>query len=566
MKTRAEFQQKIYSLRSIRLFSPEWATLLLIVFVPFITGCQTFYKVNSSPASPEAIAQMQAAKKYIILHEGDEAWHLKDMALHNEQLIISGILETLPDTHQYYKTTNPKYNNPYKPSKGNPTYEVHIYATDHTSINSKRVAVPLQSIEKIEIYDPATGAIIVSRLLGFVGVMVGIVLIVGGIAALSSCPFVYVSDGQNFHFMGEIYGGAIYSCLERDDYMPLSGLQPVQNEYGVKISNELLEKQYTNLAELIVIDHPVGLSALYDKYGTLQTLDNPVAPETALSDTKTDYREVVSRRDHASYLFNDNPDINNKMSSLTLSFPKPKDVRVGKLVLNTQNSLWLDYIYGKFNEQFGTYYPTFAEKQKEVPAEHHLQWSRDQGVSMSVYLDTGKGWEYVDYFNLMGPLAMRDIVMPIDLTHVQGDQVKVMLTCGYMFWEIDYAAMDFSENIPVHISIMPATTAVDETGLDITAQVRFTDTAYLVQPIPGNEATFTFEAPPALAGYERTAILHTRGYYEYVRDYQNKPNLGYLKTFKNREGAFTKFSKERCAEILKQQELIVNASTSDHEK
>jgi hypothetical protein len=568
MKTRTNPKPGYFSLFPIRFFSPEWAMFLLIIFVHFITGCQTYYKVKPGSGSPESIAQMQKDNKYFILHEGDNAWHLKDLVLNEDELVITGIIETLPDSHQYYKKTNPEYANRYKPAKGNPTYEVHFYIKEHIEQDNNQVTVPLLAIEKIEVYDKAAGATAASYAFGALGIILGILAIVAIIAVLtkSSCPFVYISDGQTYRFAGEIYGGAIYSCLERDDYMPLPGFKPVKGEYQLKISNELLERQFTNLAELSVVEHPLQSTVLIDKYGKLQTMTNPVAPETAISDIKADCRETLLKRDHKAYLFNDNPKVNNDMSSLTLTFPRQPGARVGKLVLNTQNSLWLDYVYGKFNEQFGTYYNTFAEDQKEVPAEHHHQWAQEQGVSMSAYLETEDGWEYIDYFDLIGPLATRDVVMPVDLTHAKGDKVRIKLTCGYMFWEIDYAAMDFSENIPAQTTTLSAFAAFDENGVDVSQLVQFADDRYLVQPKPGNEAIFTYAAPAIMPAKEYTAFLHTRGYYEYIRDYQNKPNLGYLKTFKDREGAFTKFSKLRYADVMKEQAAITSKSSQSHGK
>lgn len=568
MKNKTTSRPYHFSLFPIRFFSPEWAMFLLVIFIHLISGCQSFYRVTQGSGSPESIKQMQEENKYFILHEGDRAWHLKDLVLNEDQMVISGIIETLPDSHQYYKKTNPEVANSYKPSKGNPNYEVHIYIQDHTEQANSHVVVPLLAIEKIEVYDKATGATTASHIFGALGIILGILAIATIIAALtkSSCPFVYISDGQAYHFAGEIYGGAIYSCLERDDYMPLPGFKPVNGEYKLKISNELLERQYTNLAELTIIEHPLQSTVLIDKNGMLQTMTNPVAPVMAVSDTKSDCREPLLSRDHKSYMFSDNPKVNNELSSLTMTFPKPPGTKVGKLVLNTQNSLWLDYIYGKFNEQFGTYYNTFADKQKTVSAEHHHQWSQEQGVSMSVYLETDIGWEYIDYFNLIGPLATRDVVMPVDLSHVKGDKINIKLTCGYMFWEIDYAAMDFSDNIPVETTTLSSFAAFDENGVDVSQLVQFTDDLYLVQPAPGNEAIFAYAAPANKPGQQYTAFLHTRGYYEYIRDYQNKPNLGYVRTFKDREGAFTKFSKQRYADLMKQQEALADQSSAGHEK
>ena len=568
MKFRAPSNPHSFSLLPIRFFSPEWAMFLLVVFVHFITGCQTYYKVSQGSNSPEAIQQMQEKNKYFILHEGQQAWHLENLVLNEDQMVITGTLDTLPANHQYYKTANPERANRYKSSKGYPTYEVHLYTREHILQDNSQVTVPLQAIEKVEVYDKDSGATAVSYIFGGLGITLGILAIVTiiALATKSSCPFVYISDGQTYYFKGEIYGGAIYPILERDDYMPLPGFKPVNGEYKLKISNELLERQYTNLAELMVVEHPILSTVLMDRYGEMQTMTNPVAPRSAMSDTKADCRDILTARDHKAYLFNANPKVNNDLSSLTLTFTKTPGAKVGKLVLNAQNSLWLDYVYGKFNEQFGTYYNTFAEHQKEVPAAHHRQWAQEQGVSMSVYLQTEDGWEYVDYFDLIGPMATRDVVMAIDLTHVKGEEVTVKLTCGYMFWEIDYAAMDFSDKLATETTTLSAFAAFDENGADVSQLVQFADDLYLVQPKPGNEAIFTYASRPAQSGHQYTTFLHTRGYYEYIREYQNKSNLGYLRTFRDRDGAFTKFSKQRYADLMNQQDALANQSTGGHEK
>jgi len=43
-------------------------------------------------------------------------------------------------------------------------------------------------------------------------------------------------------------------------------------------------------------------------------------------------------------------------------------------------------------------------------------------------------------------------------------------------------------------------------------------------------------------------FLHTRGYYEYIRDYKGKPNISELKKFKL-TGTFARFAKARFSQI-----------------
>ena len=95
----------------------------------------------------------------------------------------------------------------------------------------------------------------------------------------SSCPFVYTTDGEDYSFAGEIFGGALYPKLERDDYLSLPALKPFENNYHIYLNNQAKEIQSINLAELFVIDHPSNSDVIIDKYGnafTTTAINKPV--------------------------------------------------------------------------------------------------------------------------------------------------------------------------------------------------------------------------------------------------------------------------------------------------
>jgi len=519
----------------------------LIVFFAFLIlaiGC-SYYKVTSPQINASVIEQMHLNNKFFIIHQGINVWHLKGIVLNDEKKEISGFVEALPEDHQNYLTTNPHSTNRYKPREEDPTIEVHIYISEYVEEAPSEIKIALSSISKIEIYDKAVGATTVSHVFGVLGGVVGVIAIVGVIVLLtkSSC------------FTGELYGGAIYSSLERDDYMPLPDFNSINGDYQLKISNELLERSYTNLAELLVIDHPNNSNVLIDKNGNIQTILKPESCSKAISDKNIDYTKSILLKDSSSFLFNDDNNKNKELSDLTLTFKKPLNSKNGKLILNAKNSFWLDYIYGKLNEQFGTYYNEFVEKHKKDPATKKIQWSLDQGIPLSVYVETENGWEFVDYFNAIGPLASRDVIMPVDLSKVKTEEVKIKLECGFMFWEIDYAAMDFSENIPVLITHLPPSSSVDEKGNEVSSLIASTDNKYLIQPKVGNEVIIKYVAPAAKNNNVQSFFLHSRGYYEYIRDYKGKPNLIYLSSFRNK-GAFTRFSKKHYYEFVDNKDFL----------
>src|SRR5690606_15813337 len=93
--------------------------------------------------------------------------------------------------------------------------------------------------------------------------------------------------------------------------------------------------------------------------------------------------------------------------------------------------------------------------------------------------------------------------------------------------------------------------AVDEKGVDVAGLIAGTDDQYLVQPEITNIAVIRYPANEPQPGNEQTVFLHSRGYYEYIRDYTGFPDLNSLRRFKDK-GAFTEFSRERYIEFIKE--------------
>lgn len=546
---------------------PEISFFVLIAFLNMLSACN-YYMVNTiQPAAGDntVINNALAQQKYFILHQGQNVWQMSNIEVSEEKQELTCITSPLPENHLYYLTAKNPGANRYKASIGDPTYEVHIYISEYAKSNDSIIMVPVSAIQKIDVFDKAIGATTASYVFGAIGVIAGALVILSIIILLlkSSCPFVYTSDGLSYHFAGEMYGGAIYAPLERDDYMPLPGFIPVNDQYQLKISNELLERQYTDLAELMVIQHPENTKVIIDKNGEVQTIITPVAPEKAITDNMADYTASLAFVDSSTYLFNEDGLKQDAMSSLTMTFKKPANAKSAKLVLYAKNSLWLDYMYGEFNELFGTSFDKFSKKQKQAPVERMTDWQLSQGIPLSVYIETEKGWQLVDYFNSLGPLASRDLVMPIDVSAVKGDKVKIRLQCGFMFWEVDYAAIDFSEKIPVQITHLAPSSAIDEKGFEVSALLKKSDKKYLLQPQAGNEVIVKYPACANNSRFMQSAFLHSRGYYEYIRDYKNKPDIAYLKSFKQ-EGAFTRFSKEHYLKLVSDKKMIANALSDSY--
>ena len=475
-------------------------------------------------------------------------WQMKELSIENNR--ISSRLDTVVTSYDDYGNTIKTTTSAPKKSSQN----VYLFLSRHYDVwseqtESGKVLIPFTAIDQIEVYDVDVDKTIVYSILGITGTLGAIYLFI--LLTKDSCPFIYAYNGESYEFVGEIYSGAIHPPLERHDYLPLPVLQPIENEYRIKITNEIKEIQYTNLTELLVFDHPENAEILVDKYGNVHTIFDPQLPEISKALDGSNIDSLLSSKDSLVYMSGIPDNENQDMDAVILTFDRPVDRDTGKLVIKGKNSFWLDYIHGQFTELFGDRFETWKEEQKEKSPEKMIEWSLDQGIPLSVYLETDEGWEFVDYYNVVGPLASKDDVLEIDLTSAKNDKVNIKLEFGFLFWEIDYAAMDFTPNLTTSNYTVPVTSAMDQNSIDVSYELQYDDEKYYHQPHIGDQALLTFDVPEQIEGTKRSVVLHSKGYYEILKDAKGEPDLAYLNSFR-KPGAFSKFSKERFMQFYNQ--------------
>ncbi len=337
--------------------------------------------------------------------------------------------------------------------------------------------------------------------------------------------------------------------MQKDDYLPLGQLVPENDNYTLKISNLLKEVQRTDFVQLILVNHNHNTQVLLDSKGHLHTFKTIEAPVRAIVDGGLNYIEASLKKDNDFYAFNTSKATENSVRNVVFEFNKPINDDDAKLYLTAKNSVWLDYIFGKFNEQFGSYYDRFQKNQQKVDAKTISDWSKGQNIPLSVYLKTSGGWQLIERINTVGPMAMRDIVVPLDLKKVEEAKVQIKLETGFMFWEVDYVGIDYSENIDLYISYVSPSRALDQNSKDMTALLANSDGNYLVQPNIGDEVVVNFPIKPNKENQVQSAFLKNRGYYNYIRSYEGKPDFAKLKNFRE-DNMFTKFSEKAYFEFV----------------
>ena len=116
-----------------------------------------------------------------------------------------------------------------------------------------------------------------------------------------------------------------------------------------------------------------------------------------------------------------------------------------------------------------------------------------------------------------------------------------------MFWELDYASMDFSQDLPVRMNAIKPSSAVNESGKKVEKLLAADDDQYYNQPETGNEVILDFTSPDITQDGNRSIFLHSKGYYVHVRNYQNPPDISALETFRI-PGRLSQFSFDRFSE------------------
>ncbi|MEI8059554.1 MAG: hypothetical protein WCG67_05295, partial [Ferruginibacter sp.] len=335
---------------------------------------------------------LKLQKRYFVLRSGKQAFYMNNVVLSEDKKSLTCSLEALTENHQFHlkkgRGGQMKYrkNDPVEDLVLN---EVHFYIPADSSTAAGVYTLQLDKVEKIEVIEKDEARTRSSYIVGAIGYTIGALAVVAIIIAAtkSSCPFVSAYDGNNFSLQGEIYGGAIYPQLARHDYMPLRMTPLPDGSLQVKISNELHERQYTDIAELWVITHNKKSQVFADEKGNLFSISNPQSATSATLNEKQDVTEALKKEADNHLLHMDDTTV-NASNEVVMQFNKPATATKAKLILSLKNSYFLDLFDSELANGFGKYYGTYIKQQQHKPAAELLQWTRDQHIPLEVAVQT----------------------------------------------------------------------------------------------------------------------------------------------------------------------------------
>jgi len=420
---------------------PIVATLIVLVLL-YTTAC-SYYKAvsedSSQLAKDELYADLSAYQTYI--HDTTDVFLLTDCELDSTRL--TGKIHFVDSlTAPFYASDNASTR--VKGDNRSILEEIHFYTEPAVSLVQSAESSELISLSTSEIHEVKLIKLNVTKSI-FIGlaVLLGIAVIAFGIflivLALTSCPYVYVFDGNEFVFQGEIYSGANARNLERSDVLHLPAIKESDDKYTVRISNELKEKQFINHMRLAVVEHSPNALVVPDQSGNYHIIRSYSEPIECYTHLGSDISRAVATVDTSYFLF-DEPDSNG--TTVNITFSNSTAAGSGVLLLDVKNSVWGDHIVGEFQSLFGRRYKYWNKSREKLTYEERMANLDSSSLLLSIYLEQDGSWKFVENLQFVGPMAERTVAVPLDFSPETSD-IKIKLYCGYRFWELNQVSMSF---------------------------------------------------------------------------------------------------------------------------
>lgn len=366
---------------------------------------------------------------------------------------------------------------------------------------------------------------------------------------IESCPFIYSFDGERYVFDAEPYGGAICQGLERTEWCGLEHLRESNGLYKILVTNELDETQYTDELKLVVVDHPRGVKVAPDAAGQVHTFAQPLAPLSAVQNQEENILSLINKQDSivwkSRYEEKSSPRKEDLREELIFEFAKPRDAQKAKLLVNASTDFWGSRVAREFLALFGNRIRDWYSNVNALGPEFHkvMSWYlREELYLLQVRVETPTGWKPGGIIYGGGPFISEDKAYVLDIGDVPGETLRIKLAPPTQFWNIDYLAVDYSEDLKVDVmEIVPASSEAWD-DLAVCDLLGANDGRYFVMPRTGDSAELVFLAPALKADFDRSIILKASGYYDIHLPVQGQPQTDLINKIFSEPGSTLEYA------------------------
>jgi hypothetical protein len=411
--------------------------------------------------------------------------------------------------------------------------------------------IPLSQVRLVVVRQLDIGKTIVAS----IGTVFAVALVVAiiALATKESCPFIYSYNGEQYWFDGEPYGGATCPALQRTDYCRLDSLRPVEGRYRILLANEVDETQHTDELKLLVVDHPADVKVIPDAGGALHAVKS-IQPLASATDVRgLDQTKWMASSDELIWESGTDEAAQSTAvprDSIVLTFSRPAHAQTALLVTNVGTTVWGSQMLKRAEALWGSDLPHWQRALRQPEVLNALAaWNRrEEAYVVEARVWTGTDWSVRGDLAGGGPFLCEDRVVPLDLTGVTGDTLRILLTPPPGFWQFNWFAISYEPDKPLTAQELSADTAISHDGKDIRARLQAEDQRYYSTPEVGQRAALVFTAPPLAEGLTRTVFAKASGYYSIHHAEVVARNDSILARIRNEPGYFARYALEQFQE------------------
>ena len=318
-----------------------------------------------------------------------------------------------------------------------------------------------------------------------------------------SCPFIYSFDGVDYHFEHEAIPFAVNKALQTTSYGTLRKLALVDNQYHVKIAEMLDEKSFVNEFNLFSVDYPedLGITDIFcDIFGKPHSIKETFYPNSFIDDNGLNLIDELKNRNVMLGTTIEELEKGQYVTTYEATFERPKkDVALMKLIIGAQKTelvtsswMWfLETVNGKENM------PLIEELlMSSEYKDKFLDFASI--VNLRVEIWNGKSWEERGQIKA-GLDLLEYFLVPIDLSEIETDNIKIRLVFGSGLYNIESVKADFSSNEELLIRKMRPEKAIFNSEKDVREILN-------VKPIKmvlNDEINLSYAMVPLKTGYKR---------------------------------------------------------------
>ena len=407
---------------------------------------------------------------------------------------------------------------------------------------TQEIALPLSTVVAVEKQgsNAVAGVLIAGGLIALVAGVVGAGSL-GGISSssgslgLGSCPLVYSWDGKNWRLDSGTFGGAITPALGRTDMDNLLYARPVDGLLRFRMTDEAEETEHVDAFTVVAVDHPAGTEVAPDARGnsTFHVIEKLNAPLRARDFMGRDVLSMVKAVD--SRTWESTPDGRDPANpkhlrdGLDLTFARPTGTNALQLVVDAQNTEWSNAMMHTMVNAYGRLTSTWYDSATTATASAPMARAQHDEAFLQVSVFDGTTWRSAGEIWEAGPEVAKRQVLPIDVSGITGDSIRVRLESAPSFWRVDFVGLGRASNASVIARDLPNVSATAPRVTDAMERIAAKDGRFLDME-QGDTVTITVRdtARAPARGMVRSFLSRTSGWYRIHGEDTAAPDVALL--------------------------------------